>query len=326
MQDGLRREVQGPQLEFVFNDPADSASNLGASTLAVEGETLVQQVNHNLVYWDLVAMRIVDTFSLEHSSFALLQDTSLVAFRDHDGNGGCAIYRLRNGQLDTFRDISCLQQSLRRGNTKDVIYSVRDDEVVRLRFSGASLVEDGRMSIPARELLAPEQLFALPDGRVVSPGNGISILEIGSTARHHTLAHAPRHLAASSNGRFWYSHSPNVYRAYTRLVLVSADDPERNIQSIDLSPDRIIHMASHGAGIALLLFNFTYEESVWSVAVVDEDGSVRWRATVPRMSMKSFLNYDGCVALSATRLVLHTPNNTLLAWDAKTGASIPIVS
>lgn len=122
---------------------------------------------------------------------------------------------------------------------------------------------------------------------------------------------------------------PDVARAsrhdtvFDTLVLAHLDTPHRDARAVTFAPSRIVHVASHGSAIALLLMSPPADVDTWFVAVVDETGSERWRAEVPRQPRPYDLTASA-VALSDTRLVLGTPSNDLLAWDAATGASVAV--
>lgn len=61
----------------------------------------------------------------------------------------------------------------------------------------------------------------------------------------------------------------------------------------------------------------------WSVVVINENGTERWRANVPAtFNAGSSANNRGFVAISDHRVVLSGQDNALLGWDAATGKPI----
>ena len=101
-------------------------------------------------------------------------------------------------------------------------------------------------------------------------------------------------------------------------------------QRIQFAPARIVHLASIGRAVAALLFAFregpTPTEPIreWTVVVIDENGTERWRAAVPKEFTPGLvtLNEVGFIAMSEHRVVLLGEKWEVLAWDSATGAPI----
>ena len=319
---------------IICEDPSITHTNFDASPLAIHGDLLVQEVNDELWLWDLPTMRRIDAYSLGQDAFTLLGDGSIATFGPRANEGGCAVQRLARGVLSTHPTLLCggaVTLVLRTGGT-DSIYIVHSQEIRRLRFGGPEVEVDATIEIPVASFSNRGQMFSLDDGRVVAPGDGISILEPGKAAVRRPMGKVyPRHLARATAERFWYSRASRTYNAFDTLVLAHLDAPEVDPQSRTFAPSRIVHMASHGSAIAVLLmtprkmdYSRTVADDTWQVAVVDEYGIERWRAEVPPQPRPYRLNYRGAVTLSATRLVLRTPSDALLAWDAATGVPVAV--
>ena len=298
-------------------------TNLDASPLAIHADVLVHGNSDELSVWDVTTMRRSAAFSLPHDAFTLLADGSIVAFGKRAAEHDCAVYRIANGALSTYPTWLCGTAPtllLRTGNV-DSVYSVRDKEIVRFRFDGSKVEADATIEIPFRGQSNYDQVFSLDDGRVVVPGDGISILAPGATAVRRPMPKIlPRHLARATGERFWYTRGQTIVDT---LVLASLDAPQRDVRAVTFAPSRIVHVASHGSAIAVLLMSPPAKEDTWFVAVVDEAGTERWRAQVPRQPRPYDLNASA-VALSDKRLVLGTPSGVLLAWNAATGASVAV--
>jgi len=139
------------------------------------------------------------------------------------------------------------------------------------------------------------------------------------------------HVARSRGEGVWYSHATTKeLLAANELVRTQITDPMRFERRIDFSPARIVHLASSSQAVAALIFHPPEGTSVndiklrWSVVVIDDDGSERWRADVPPAFTPTFLrlNQVGFVAISEHRVVLLGEGGQLLAWDAANGAVI----
>ena len=326
-------ELHGPPADapssiIVAEHPSFTRMNLDASPLAVHGDVLVQQTRNRdeLWVWDLTTMRRVDAFSLQHDAFTLLEDGSIAAFGPRDQRSDCAVYRRANGVLSTYPTWLCGSGAtlLLRTGSPDSVYSVREKEVMRFRFDGSKVEADATIEIPSRSNSNYNQVFSLDDGRIVVPGDGISILAAGATAVRRPMSKIlPRHLARASAERFWYTRASRRFNVIDTLVLANLDTPQRDARVVTFAPSRIVHVASHRSAIAVLLMSPPADVDTWFVAVVDEAGTERWRAEVPRQPRPYDLNYSA-VALSDQRLVLGTPSGVLLAWNAATGASVAV--
>ncbi|MFN0247336.1 MAG: hypothetical protein ACKV2T_10650 [Kofleriaceae bacterium] len=277
-------------------------TNLDDSPLAIEGDVLVERVGDQLWQWDLATMRRTGVLAVPARSFTVLSDRSVVAWEQ------CTAYRIVGGAPTTHTAVACAGGGalVRRAGTNDAIYVVRADRVVRFRFAGAALDEDASFTLPAPSPSGFGQIASLDDGRLVVPrGGGVAIVKPDTQPVLHTTKHQPRHLARAASG-YWYSYAATDRRRVDTVVLVGTRDVV-----IALAPARIVHMATYGDTLALLLATGVDE---WQVAVV-EAGRERWRAPVPTR--------DGAVGLSATRLVLHSSAG-LRAWDAGTGAVVDV--
>lgn len=317
----------------VTEHPSFTNTNLNTSPLAIHRELLVQEVDDELWLWDLPTMRRTDRFSLRHEAFTLLADGNIAAYGPREQESDCAVHRLANGVLSTYSTWLCATAPLllRTGST-DSIYVVDKKEIRRFRFDGTKLEKDATIEIPVVEYSNRGQMFSLDDGRIVAPGDGISILEPGKAAVRRPMGKIyPRHLARATAERFWYSRAGRTYNVFDTLVLAHLDAPQLDPQARTFAPSRIVHVASHESAIAVLLMSpgkmeaGRFADDTWQVTIVDEWGTERWRAEVPQPPRPYDLNYSA-VALSDTRLVLGTPSGALLAWDAATGAPVTVTA
>ena len=303
--------------------PSFTNTNLAVSPLAVHQDVVVHRVGDELRVWDLATTRRVAAYTFPLYAFTLLVDGSIVAFGQRAVELDCAVYRIANGVKSTYPTWGCDESRLLlRTGSLDSIYSVRTKEIVRFRFDRTTAERDATIPIPVLSLDNRGQMFSLDDGRIVAPGDGISILAPGTPAVRRPMPKVyPRHLARATAERFWYTRAGHRFGVVDTLVLTHLDTPHRDARVVTFAPSRIVHVASHGAAIAVLLMSPRegWPEETWHVAVVDEAGMERWRAEVPRQREPFDLNYSA-VALADKRLVLATPSGELLAWDAATGA------
>lgn len=304
---------------IVDGDPYDSLTNLDDSPLAIEGDMLVERVGDQLWQWDLTTMQRVDAYSLPTRSFTVLPDRSIVTWgQDTPGEARCTLFRLVGGALTKYTTLVCVGagEMLRRTGTSDAIYVVYDDRVVRFRFAGTKLDDDASFSLPPRNPSSSAQITSLEDGRLVFVGrdHGITIVAPDAQPIVRPTKYQPRHLARAANG-YWYSYAAtNNYRHVDTVVLAGTRDT-----IIPFAPARIVHMASHGDTLALLLMTGPEE---WHVALV-EAGRERWRARVPTKSARQM--YAAAVGVSATRLVLHSSTG-LRAWNTATGEILEVAN
>lgn len=302
---------------IVDGDPFESLTNFDNSPLAIEGDMLVESVGNQLWQWDLTTMQRVDAFSLPTRTFTVLPDRSIVTWgQDTPGEARCTLFRLVGGALTKYTTLVCVAagELLRRTGTSDAIYVVYDDRVVHFRFAGTKLDDDASFSLPPRNPSSSAQITSLEDGRLVFVGRdqGITIVAPDAQPIVRPTKYQPRHLARAANG-YWYSYAAtNNYRRVDSVVLAGTRDTV-----ITFAPARIVHMASHGDTLALLLMTGPEE---WHVALV-EAGRERWRARVPSKSTREM--YAGAVGVSATRLVLHSSTG-LRAWNTATGEIVAV--
>jgi hypothetical protein len=202
---------------------------------------------------------------------------------------------------------------LRRTGTNDAIYVIDADRVVHFRFAGTKLDDGASFALPSPTPSAFAQITSLDDGRLVVPRNdGVAVIAPNAQPVLRTTKHPPRHLARATTG-YWYSYAAtgNVRRVDT-VALAGARDT-----TIDFAPARIVHMASHGDTLALLLMTGPEQ---WHVALVEE-GREKWRVLVSSNSTREM--YDGAVGVSATRVVLHSSAG-LRAWNTTTGEVVVV--
>ncbi len=88
---------------------------------------------------------------------------------------------------------------------------------------------------------------------------------------------------------------------------------------IVLHGDVLFQIASAAAALVLEPEAAMRETGGWTVVVVDESGTVRWRAEVPASLAHDFSLTAGFVAIDERRVVLADPDRALVAWDAATG-------
>ena len=317
---------------IIAEHPSVTGTNLKASPLAIHGDILVQQKNtfDELWVWDLRTMRRVDAFSLPHDAFTLLSDGSIVAFGEREVGRDCAVFGRAKGVLSAYPTSRCETGTLLlRTGSPNSVYSVLAKEIVRFRFGGSKVEADATIEIPFRSLSNYDQVFSLDDGRIVVPSDGIDIVAPGRAAVRRPMGKIyARHHARATAERFWYTRASRNDNALDTLVLAHLDTPHRDLRAVTFAPSRIVHVASRGSAIAILLMSSTVDAQrshvdKWHVAVVDGAGIERWQAEVPQPPVRWDLNRSA-VALSDKRLVLAIPTGVLLAWDAETGASVPV--
>jgi hypothetical protein len=276
----------------------EARTNLDDSPLAIEGDVLVGRVGDELWQWDLATMQRTGVLAVPARAFTVLSDRSVVSWEQ------CTAYRIAGGSTTKHTAVACGGGGalVRRAGTNDAIFVVYKDRVVRFEFAGA----EASFALPTPNPSAFAQITSLDDGRLVVPRNdGVAIVALDAPPVLRATKKQPRHLARATSG-YWYSYASTDPRRVDTVVLAGTRDV-----AIDLAPARIVHMASHGDTLALLLAN----GSETHVAVVDVGGQ-RWRASVPAR--------DGAVGLSATRLVLHGSAG-LRAWDAATGVVVEVM-
>lgn len=173
---------------------------------------------------------------------------------------------------------------------------------------------------------AIEQLLGLGDGRVVFPtGRSLVVQQPATPAlTYATPAHVPAHVAGGPTGAIWFSSWRDG--RVEELVLARLGTHVEILESVDVAPGRITHMASSETGAIAAVVTIPRGDAWhWELLLLDEAGVQRWRVPVPD-DLAAMVGYDlnvAFVALTAHRVVLYAERFGLFAWDASTGARIP---
>lgn len=303
--------------------------------LAFHGDQLAQATQNGLQMWSSLTMTRGREYLISRGSFCFLQDGSLVAVGVRDHQAGAVIHRIDPpGTLRSFDGPGRLDDArLLPAAGPGEVYAVTDAEAMVLAQVG-DRVE--RVASHAFRYSSSAMLrsYSLGDGRLVVPGNGLLVLHRDGTSRAYPMPQRSLvQLAAATNDRCWYTLEPAGDEPIRILVLARVTTPTVEERRIDFGESHIIDLASCGAAAAVLLMSFdktaaTLEQALtYAVALVGEDGGVRWRSDVPHAYTISderllLLNTHGAVAMSSNRVVLRGIDDALLAWDVATGQRV----
>lgn len=310
-------------------DRRPHASQLRASALALHGEVLFHFVGDDLDKLDAASLRRLDTWTVTPRQFCVVEDGSLLVFALVHDSVKSAVYRIdAHGNLETFSGPILTvdgPNTVIRGAASDEIYVAEGDHLLHLKLRGREAEQISRIPHPPPNDTSREQLVGRGDGSVVGPGakGGVAVVTpAGQVLEYPTADRFVMHIAGASSDRVWYSYAgrPNLETAQ-RLVLASAQRPMSEIAKLDVAPGRIVHVGSGGgAAVALVLDADMAKQAVsWTVVVVEESGSVRWRAPVPPTYTENFSLTAGFVAIDEHHVILASSARVLVAWDATTG-------
>ena len=182
-----------------------------------------------------------------------------------------------------------------------------------------------RIPHPSPNDTSREQLFGRGDGSVVGPSHagGIAVVSpAGVVSSYPTTDRFVMHLVPGTQDRVWYSYGTRTHpESAQHLALAHVQTPMTELAQLEVAPGRIVHLGSGGAAAAALVLDpeAAMRQGGWTVVVVEESGTVRWRAEVPAPLNQSFSLTAGFVEIDERRVVLAGPDRALVAWDAATG-------
>lgn len=320
-----------PPSPAVEEGPGFGESQTAPSPLAFHGDLLVQSTDDELWFWDARTMTRIDAFSVAYRGFCFLQNGILAALAKPPGSTRCELHcidanrrvEILHGPIFTVGERKTLV--LPAGSPTEIYVTELDREVVLFRMTRAAIEERARIAIAPTYWADLEQLTSLGDGRLVArDGAKLRLVEPGKPAlEYSTPGQHPFHLAPASGGRLWYSYTTSSSPA-SSVVLARLTDRLVHDARIDVAPGRVIHLATGGGAIAMLVHTVRgVMDFTWTVLVVDENGAERWRRDAPAELAGSGLGLNfGFVAISDHRVVLRGPDHTLVAWDAATGSRV----
>jgi len=308
-----------------FVGQAYTSYQTAPSPLAFQHDLLVQLAGEELWFWDSKTMTRNDAIAFAYRHFCFLDGATLVAYAQPPDVHHCQLHRIdahrnRDVLIGPIVPRSGITHLLPAGSPSEV-YVTQEYEVIRYRMTKHAIEEITRIEFPNG---VEDELLSLGDGRLLYPDHDeLHVIEPGKpTKTYATPGHDPIHLAAASEGRVWYTHLTAKWDAQLVLARLAASTvPERSVAF----RGRVIHLASGGGAAAVLVFSVHGMNDLrWTVVVVDESGTERWRAEVPADFARPFpsLNNVGFVAISEHRVVLRGNNHALIAWDATTGSRI----
>lgn len=241
--------------------------------------------------------------------------------------GAIARIDLATRSVETFKGTMTTARgaTLLAAGPEDVYLSA-GDKVDRFHLHAGTLERRGRIDLPRRPAipgrLPSEQIAILPDGRLIYPTTGALVLLAPGGAKPLSIPEpAPMHIATASGGSglIWYTE----YRT-GRLILADPTDPIRVQHRVDLG-DPIVHLAA-GPGAAAVILSHDAPALRCELAVIEENGTVRWRAPLPA----ALANRDRppFAALSAARAVAVAAfdPDRIAARDAAGGRPIAVAA
>ena len=328
------RGVERPRKEVEAFSWEDSQTQ--RSPVAIRDDLLVLSTGNELWTWDARTMKRMDGYVLPHQHFCFTQDGTLAVFALPKDPPYCVLHRIDGrGIRETLRggvfgSHNYYPTHVLPGSSVDEVYVTKDDALYLMRAIEGRLEEVATIPIPDATSSNRGQLFSLGDGRLVVPGDNLHVLQAGKPSiTYLTPGRVLLHMVPATAERIWYSHPRQGFRNADVLVLAKLATPMVEDKRIDLAPARIVHLASSGHAVAALLFEYRAGSSPtqpirqWTVVVLDENGTTRWRAAVPKEFTPGLvtLNKIGFIAMSEHRVVLFGERPPI-AWDATTGAPI----
>ena len=300
-------------------------ANVLRSPIALYRDRLVQETRHGeLRFWDVRAMTKVRTVELRVNGLCFLSYGALAALVQPDGEKRADVHVIDlDGTIAALRGpeiVTQIDAEMVTGASADEVFiSDSDYNLVRLELRPTEVRQSGRIAISPKQWPRLRQLTSLGDGRVVVRGFGrLTIFEPDKPAfDYSTKSNYPIHVTPASGKRVWYSHVTEIV-APREATLVRFEAGALAVDAhVDVSPAEIWHMASGAGALALLV----HGEHTWSVMVVDESGTERWRTDVPATFAPNLRS--SYVAIGDHRVVLvNVSNDALLAWDSTTGQPI----
>ena len=317
-----------PDLEVV-------ATQVNTNPLVFAGDDLFQRRGSELVRWDSRTMTRAEAWQISPRGVIAVQDETILVFAFPPDGTDSAVYRIRpNVLIETITGPIWSRSSevtTLLGRHANELFVLLDDEVVSLVIDGHRAEEqDESLAHPAPNSQTRQQLVSRGDGRIIAyDSNGsLVVLAMGGGSTKHRLPQGQilSHLVAATGDRVWYTSglvAPN--HDARKLVLAAETLPASPVQAFDVSPGRIIHVASHADTVAALLVQWSDPSKLpwWEVALFDEAGAERWRVRVPDEVVDGAILNRAFVAVGARRVVLLPPGGTLVAWDAANGATVP---
>lgn len=307
-------------------DTAWLVAQLAASPLAFHGDVLIQSIDGELRAWDTTTMRRTDTWTLPHSHFCFVQDGTLVAVGFPPKATHTVIHRIANGKV-TSKDGPILPSGsivVLPASKADEIYVAVGDNIYLI---GASREVEETLAHPYPNGATRDQWISRGDGQLVGGRSGA--LYVVAPKKPNAEYPIPKrelfHLSAGTGDLVWYSYADidKNEDAHT-VMLAKTITPMVQEHKIDTAPARVVHLASSGSALAVLMMTRGKgrDDTHWSVAVFDDTGKQRWRADVPDdFAIKPSLN-NGFIALNDHRVVVAAPDGKLIAWNAADGSSI----
>lgn len=286
------------------------------SLIAFSGDLLAQSTGGGLHLWDSLAMTRRCTFRVRYASFCFLQDGSLVAICARHRSAGAAIHHLDpTGTLRSYDAPAGLDDArLLPAASPAEVYALQESTVTVLARVGARFEAIASYAFP-HVYQAGVRSYSLGDGRMVVAAGDLMVLYRDGRSRSYATWRHPRHLAPATGQRCWYTLAAAHDAPIGQLVLARLDSPGLGDRTVHFGSAHIIDLAAAGTTAAVLLRDRAHARC--AVALVDEDGRIRWRADVPPAHAA-----HGTLAVSAHRVVLCGLDDALLAWDAATGRRI----
>ena len=306
------------------------------SPIAFRSDLLVLSTGTQVWSWDAITMARVDGYELPHEHCCFVQDGTLAVFARVKESSTCLLVRIdANGIRErlpggVFGASGDYPTHLLPASSADEVYVTKDKDVYLMRAVQGRLEQVTTIPIPDAYRSNRGQMFSLGDGRLIAPGADLHMLQARQPAVTYSLrGRHLLHMVPATDERLWYSFPSTGYQAADVLVLAKLVTPAVDEQRLQFAPARIVHLASSGRAVAALLFSFREGASPtepireWTVVVVDEGGTERWRAPVPEAFTPGLvtLNQVGFLAMSEHRVVLFGERPPI-AWDAATGAPV----
>jgi hypothetical protein len=306
------------------------------SSLAVAGDTLIQNVKGDLWRWDMRTRERTAVYTLPRVSYCFLQDGTFAVFARDRNPERSVLHRLHaNGKIDTVRGPS-FPLSARKAthvlpaSSPAQVYVTRENEIVQLEKVRGELEQTAAFAIPNPNSGGRDQMFSLRDGRVVCVGNGFSVVQPSTAALEYaTSPRIVKHSSPAPDDRVWYSFSDPLGDPINMLALTRLTTPTVDEHRVNFAPGHIVHLATGDGIVAVLVFTIREGgagpgglDLRYTVVAIDDSGKERWRRDVPAaVTADTFtmLSRTGFLAVTANHVVLRALNDQLLVWDASNG-------
>jgi hypothetical protein len=286
---------------------------------------LFQSVDGEILGWNATTMQRTDRWVIPHRNFCVVQDGGLVVYGDPMKDTTRRIHRIANGSVDSI-DAPILPSGgtnvVLPANSPDHVYVSVHNYIYLLKLSSHSATIEATLEHPAPNSATRDQWVSRGDGRIIGIDRerALRVLSPGRSIAYATDRRA-EHLVAAPRDRIWYSVILSADEAWNIHTIILADitTPTNAIQKLDVAPARVIHIASHGDLLAVLLFRAIAPKQVErTVALFDEAGRERWRAEVPDDFMPGPGISNAFIALGEHTVVVAS-RERLVGWSVATG-------